>query len=452
MSINTMEVYIKCPKCGHVEMAYDYHENESSDNSEVFEVLNIGAPSCHIWCGNPFTEPIFQCSVCGAKFPFEKIFTPEYCSVEDVEKYKKILYCGLYYYITENYTHFSDWDLDWSEQPALSRLRKMYPSDRDFSKLEYYFNIARCGNKKIFIKFESAERIIEKSQIVCPVFLKKVYLHNGVEIIGSGAFANTLCLCDIFLPDSVHKICDKSFFKSAIRKIHMSDYITEFGESAFEECKSLTDPWIPSKLKIIGSRAFYRCISLKSVMIPESVEKIGKDAFANCPNLTIKCKAGTVAHHYAEKNGIKYKLVEEKIEYDLERFKLAQQTSYHIALQEIRSGRKKSHWIWYIFPQLKGLGKSYNSNYYGIQNLEEARAYMQNPDLAERLREISGALLELEDRSIRDIMGVPDDIKLQSCMTLFAAATEDNQIFLDVLDKYFAGRKNRRTLSMIENQ
>ncbi len=137
------------------------------------------------------------------------------------------------------------------------------------------------------------------------------------------------------------------------------------------------------------------------------------------------------------------------MKYDLNRFKKAQQTDYLIALQEICSGRKLSHWIWYIFPQLKGLGQSTYSNYYGIQDASEAAAYLSDPYLGGHLREISAALLELESNSAREVMGKLDERKLQSSMTLFASVSEDNQVFLDVLYKYFGGKKDIRTLHML---
>ena len=137
------------------------------------------------------------------------------------------------------------------------------------------------------------------------------------------------------------------------------------------------------------------------------------------------------------------------MKYDLNRFKKAQQTDYLIALQEICSGRKLSHWIWYIFPQLKGLGQSTYSNYYGIQDASEAAAYLSDPYLGGNLREISAALLELESNSAREVMGKLDERKLQSSMTLFASVSEDNQVFLDVLYKYFGGKKDIRTLHML---
>lgn len=139
---------------------------------------------------------------------------------------------------------------------------------------------------------------------------------------------------------------------------------------------------------------------------------------------------------------------------DLNRFVEAQKNEYTKALQEIKMGRKVSHWMWYIFPQLKGLGKSSTSELYGIQNLKEARLYLNNPVLGSRLIEISKALLNLEETSAFAIFGAPDYLKLKSSMTLFAKVDESNeQIFQHVLNKYFKGQRDTRTISLLnQNQ
>lgn len=125
-------------------------------------------------------------------------------------------------------------------------------------------------------------------------------------------------------------------------------------------------------------------------------------------------------------------------EYDLERFLTAQAADYEDALDDMRSGRKRGHWIWYIFPQQKGLGHSYNSEYYGLDGIDEARAYLAHPILGTRLREISEALLAHEGkRSIDSIMGSNIDVlKLQTCMNLFNRVSP-NDIFEKVLDAFF---------------
>ena len=135
--------------------------------------------------------------------------------------------------------------------------------------------------------------------------------------------------------------------------------------------------------------------------------------------------------------------------YDLSRFHKAQEGDYRQALSEIKAGRKRSHWIWYIFPQLKGLGFSHMAEYYGIDGLDEAKAYLADPVLKERLLEISRALLGLETGNALEVMGYPDNLKLLSSMTLFSEAEPNNYVFSSVLDKFFEGRKDGVTLQMI---
>ncbi|MCD8222969.1 MAG: DUF1810 domain-containing protein [Clostridiales bacterium] len=139
--------------------------------------------------------------------------------------------------------------------------------------------------------------------------------------------------------------------------------------------------------------------------------------------------------------------MEEK--YNLERFVKAQKNSYGTAFSEIRNGRKKSHWMWYIFPQIIGLGRSETAVYYSIVDKGEARAYIKNDLLKNHLLEISNALLEIESSDPARVMGFPDDLKLQSCMTLFAEVAPEEDVFQKVLDKYFDGEKDRRTLQIL---
>ena len=135
----------------------------------------------------------------------------------------------------------------------------------------------------------------------------------------------------------------------------------------------------------------------------------------------------------------------------LKRFLDAQQYEYARALQEIRGGRKCSHWIWYIFPQLKELGYSDMAKFYGIRDLAEAKAYLAEPTLRARLIEISEALLKLPENDPNKVMGYPDDLKLRSSMTLFAAADPDCPVFQQVLDKYFDGKPDQRTLDLLRS-
>lgn len=138
--------------------------------------------------------------------------------------------------------------------------------------------------------------------------------------------------------------------------------------------------------------------------------------------------------------------------YDLSRFTDAQKRDYETALAEIRSGRKRSHWMWYIFPQIQGLGRSQTAQFYAIQDLGEAAAYLNDPYLGKNLKEISKALLEIEGSSASQIFGSPDDMKLRSSMTLFALATQDNQVFRDVLTKYYHGKMDERTVKIVNSE
>lgn len=133
------------------------------------------------------------------------------------------------------------------------------------------------------------------------------------------------------------------------------------------------------------------------------------------------------------------------VNYDLERFLEAQEMDYGMALREIHDGQKRGHWIWYIFPQIKGLGHSYNSEFYGISGTEEAKAYLNHPVLGQRLREITSALLNCGNPSASDILGFPDDLKVRSCMTLFDLVSPKD-IFNDVLDKYYEGKRCEKTI------
>ena len=135
---------------------------------------------------------------------------------------------------------------------------------------------------------------------------------------------------------------------------------------------------------------------------------------------------------------------------DLSRFIKAQEQDYEIALSEIRSGHKRLHWIWYIFPQIDGLGFSSMAQYYAIKDRDEAVEYLKNDLLRSHLVEISEALLNLESSNPRDVMGYPDDLKLRSSMTLFNAVAPEMEVFQKVLDKFFNGEPDLRTLELID--
>ncbi len=136
----------------------------------------------------------------------------------------------------------------------------------------------------------------------------------------------------------------------------------------------------------------------------------------------------------------------------LERYISAQKNSYENALGEIKSGKKRSHWMWYIFPQIKGLGFSEMSRFYGIDDLKEAKAYLGHSLLGKRLREISNALLDLQSNDAHGIFGSPDDMKLHSSMTLFAAAEANNgNVFEQVLLKFFNSEKDKATTDRLNS-
>lgn len=134
--------------------------------------------------------------------------------------------------------------------------------------------------------------------------------------------------------------------------------------------------------------------------------------------------------------------------HDLNRFISAQERSYDAALREIKSGRKRTHWMWYIFPQIAGLGFSSTAQFYAISSMQEAKDYYAHPVLGKRLVEISEALLALDTNDAGAVMGYPDDLKLRSSMTLFLAASGD-AVFQRVLDKFYSGKPDSKTLSIL---
>ena len=133
----------------------------------------------------------------------------------------------------------------------------------------------------------------------------------------------------------------------------------------------------------------------------------------------------------------------------LERFVEAQERTYQVALSEVYNGNKRTHWMWYIFPQLRGLGRSSMAHIYGISGLEEAKAYLEHPILSERLYEICGALLEHKGANIVEIFGDIDTLKLRSSMTLFSLTSEEYTIFDEVLDTFFEGQMDEATLKRL---
>jgi uncharacterized protein (DUF1810 family) len=136
-------------------------------------------------------------------------------------------------------------------------------------------------------------------------------------------------------------------------------------------------------------------------------------------------------------------------EFDLQRFVDAQDRVYDTVIDELRGGRKRSHWIWFVFPQLRGLGRSPTALHYGIASLAEARAYLAHDLLGPRLRECARLVAAIDNRSAGDIFGFPDDLKVRSSMTLFARATDDNADFIAVLDKFYSGEEDPVTVGQL---
>ncbi|MEP9380412.1 DUF1810 domain-containing protein [Aquabacter sp. CN5-332] len=140
--------------------------------------------------------------------------------------------------------------------------------------------------------------------------------------------------------------------------------------------------------------------------------------------------------------------------YDLPRFRTAQQPVFEAALAELRAGRKQTHWMWFIFPQMRGLGHSPTAQFYGISSIDEAHAYLEDPILGERLRLATAAALVVEGRSAHAIFGSPDDTKFRSSMTLFGLAAEGTAAspFQAALDRFFEGEPDPQTLDLLERR
>jgi uncharacterized protein (DUF1810 family) len=138
--------------------------------------------------------------------------------------------------------------------------------------------------------------------------------------------------------------------------------------------------------------------------------------------------------------------------YNLQRFVDAQSTVYDTVIDELRSGRKRSHWIWFIFPQLAGLGSSPTAQRYAISSVAEAEAYLRHDVLGPRLRECTGVVNAIDGKSVGEIFGWPDDVKLRSSITLFAHATDDNAGFLELLDKFYNGEEDPVTVARLSGE
>ena len=135
--------------------------------------------------------------------------------------------------------------------------------------------------------------------------------------------------------------------------------------------------------------------------------------------------------------------------FDLNRFLVAQKTIYDRVLRELKNGYKRSHWIWFVFPQLDGLARSSTSQHYAIKSIEETLAYYNHPVLGSRLLECSNMVNRIEGKTISEIFGYPDDLKLKSSMTLFAEVTSD-RLFSSVLEKYFLGERDAKTIQLLK--
>ena len=136
--------------------------------------------------------------------------------------------------------------------------------------------------------------------------------------------------------------------------------------------------------------------------------------------------------------------------FGLTRFTRAQAGIYDRVLGELKSGQKRTHWMWYVFPQLDGLGRSKTAKHYAIKSIEEAQAYLNHPLLGSRLLECAEVVFATEGRSVSDIFGYPDDLKFKSSMTLFSCITNPDSMFVRVLDKYFQGEQDVKTLQLLE--
>ncbi len=136
--------------------------------------------------------------------------------------------------------------------------------------------------------------------------------------------------------------------------------------------------------------------------------------------------------------------------FDLARFTIAQDGIYNQVLSELRDGQKRSHWMWFIFPQIAGLGHSPTAKHYAIKSGQEAKEYLAHPILGRRLTECAAMVLDIEDKTAFEIFGAPDDMKLKSSMTLFAAVSEPESIFNLVLDKFYRGQPDPKTLTLLK--
>ena len=283
MSINTHEVYVTCPVCGAISTRYDYHENTSSEREELFCFLNIGKPSNHLWVGNPADEACFICPACNQKTSYSEIFTSKYCKVQDLDLYKQILRFKIQFADRDGKVCFSDWDPDWGEEPALSRLVSMYPGDLELKSIQSMYKTLHTYGKRALTKLEVTSGKVSRSMILLPELLKKVYLGDGVVEIAAHAFENCENLRDIFIPDGVTEIGDNAFAGSGLSKVHVSSGLLHLGKRAFAYTQ-ISRFFFPQTIRTIGEECFTDCPCLNHLWLPAGVE-VGRNAFANCGNL-----------------------------------------------------------------------------------------------------------------------------------------------------------------------
>ena len=283
MSINTHEVYVTCPVCGAVTTEYDYHENTSSERVELLCFLNIGKPSNHLWAGNPADESCFTCPGCKHETPYRIIFTPDYCKVQDLDWYKRLLRSQIQFADRNGKVCFSDWDPDWGEEPALSRLIAMYPEDHELKFIQSLYNTLHICGRRALTKLEVTYGKVSRDMILLPEALEKVYLGDSVVGIAPHTFENCASLHDIFIPDAVTEIGDEAFAGSGLSKVHVSSGLLYLGKRAFAHTQ-ISRFFFPQTIQTIGEECFMDCACLNHLWIPAGVE-VGRNAFANCPSL-----------------------------------------------------------------------------------------------------------------------------------------------------------------------
>ncbi len=294
MSINTHEVYITCPKCGHITTLFDYHENTSSEREELFAVLNIGPKSSgKIFKELEWESEGFHCLLCDyTDMSFDMIFTDKYCKVENLDKYKKSLREAVRYADKHGNVSFSDWSTNHCEEPALSRLICMYPDDEELKYIQKIYARMHLFGKRSVTKVEINEPVASKEHILLCEALERVYLTDAVNRIESQTFENCKELKDIFIPDSVTEIGEYAFSNSGLSKIRTSKNIKKIGVRAFFNT-DISSFFIPEDTMEIGDECFVNCIYLRSIYIP-SKTLVGKNAFLGCKSLkTIEIPSST---------------------------------------------------------------------------------------------------------------------------------------------------------------